>query len=164
MKPIHKVALVVAGYVGAFGIAFAVTYLYTAMTWSPDRDLYSGMYAFGDALLFLATFTVVSVPTTCVAFHFLKPHRAFWKVLAASGTLNATAGIAAGMAFFYSREPGYLLSLAPLRLIAGAGFSLFFALACIFSPKGRLRAVLGAVAAVEAIATALFIAFVTASR
>lgn len=60
MRPAAKVGIVVAGYVIALLAAIVVVEVYTRLTESPDRDLYSGMYAFGDGLLFLATLTLVA--------------------------------------------------------------------------------------------------------
>ena len=56
MKPAAKVTLILGGYVLAILVAFAVVSIYVAATSGPERQASSGMYAFGDSLLFLAVF------------------------------------------------------------------------------------------------------------
>ena len=73
-----KVGLVLGGYVAAILSAFGVVLLYINQTNEPDRDASSGMYAFGDALLFIAVFGIVSTIPTGVALVFLRQSRKFW--------------------------------------------------------------------------------------
>src|SRR5436309_3778032 len=61
MRPLVKVGLVGAGYIGAFTLASAVVTAYVAATIGPDRQNYGAMFAFGDDLLFLGVFGVAAV-------------------------------------------------------------------------------------------------------
>lgn len=80
MRPMttwKKVALVLAGYIAAIVVASTVVYIYVLATDSPDRQASSGMYAFGDSLLFLAVLGVASLPATGAALVFLRGCRVF---------------------------------------------------------------------------------------
>src|SRR5258708_11167304 len=57
------------------------------------------MYAFGDAILFVAVFGVVALAPTGAALFFLRPYRRFWTVLAALGLAVAVTGVTAGVLF-----------------------------------------------------------------
>src|SRR5262249_5052254 len=70
MRPLAKVGLVGAGYVGAFAIASAVVTAYVASTSRPDRQNYGAMVDFGDSLLFLAVLGVAAVVPTGTALFF----------------------------------------------------------------------------------------------
>ena len=54
MKPFVKIAVVAGGYLAAFLMASAVVAIHFATTSGPNAQASSGMYAFGDALLFVA--------------------------------------------------------------------------------------------------------------
>jgi hypothetical protein len=82
MRAAAKFGLVAAGYVGAFVLAAGSVAIYAAWADSPDRQASSGMYAFGDSLLFLALFGLASVPPTVAGLFFLRPYHSFWRVLA----------------------------------------------------------------------------------
>jgi len=60
--------------VGAFLAAFAVS-IYVALTDSPDRQTSSGMYAFGDSLLFLAVFGLAAETAAFAYFVLALVHR-----------------------------------------------------------------------------------------
>ena len=81
MRPLVKVGLVGAGYIGAFALASAVVTAYVAATSGPDRQNYGAMFAFGDDLLFLGVFGVAAVVPSGAALFFLRPYRSFWRVL-----------------------------------------------------------------------------------
>src|SRR6185436_21007093 len=96
MRPLAKVGVVVGGYVGAVLVACGVTALYVAATAGMDRQTYSGMYAFGDALLFLAVFGVAALVPTGAGLWFLRASHTFWvRYRAAALTIAATAVAAA---------------------------------------------------------------------
>src|SRR5207245_11279463 len=73
MRPLVKVGLVGAGYIGAFALASAVVTAYVAATSGPDRQNYGAMFAFGDDLLFLGVFGVAAVVPSGAALFFLSP-------------------------------------------------------------------------------------------
>ena len=108
MKPIFKVALVAGGYVAAFLMASAVVAIRVANTSGPDAQAASGMYAFGDAFLFVAVFGVAALVPTGAALFFLRPYRRFWIVLSALGLAVAVTGIAAAVALRPRYDPRWL--------------------------------------------------------
>ena len=69
--------LVITGYGGALIVASVVVSIYVAATNGPDRQDSAGMYAFGDAILFLAIFGVAAIPATGAALFFLRRNPAF---------------------------------------------------------------------------------------
>lgn len=95
MGPAAKIGLVVTGYVITLLVAMAVVAVYVYLTDSPDRDLSSGMHAFGDSLLFLTVLTLASIPATGAALYFLRPHRAFWIAVSVASLAYAATAIPA---------------------------------------------------------------------
>ena len=91
MQTVSKLGLVLLGYGMAFLVALGVTALYVTSTAGPDRDTYAGMYAFGDAILFLLVLGVASLPATALALYFLRHNRPFWIALAVLAIASFTA-------------------------------------------------------------------------
>lgn len=113
-----KVGIVAAGYVAAFLLASAVVAIRVANTSGPDAQAASGMYAAGDAMLFVAVFGIVALVPTGVALVFLRPYRRFWGVLSAVGLAVAVTGLAAVALFAIGRHVP-----APSPLATWAGLS-----------------------------------------
>lgn len=124
---------------GAVLVASAVVALHVATTSGPDAQASSGMYAFGDALLFLAVFTVAALVPTGAALFFLRPYRRFWTVLSVLGLGVAVTGIAAAVLFTIGRHapPSPLATWADvsmLRILVAPLFALAFATCTVLSP------------------------------
>jgi hypothetical protein len=66
-----KIGLVLGGYALAAALAAAVVMLHQALAEGGAADASAGMHAFGDALLFLATFALGAVPPTLAGALFL---------------------------------------------------------------------------------------------
>jgi hypothetical protein len=164
MRPIVKVGLIVAGYVVAFLVAFAVVAVHVAATSGPDRQGYGAMYSFGDDLLFLAVFGVAAVPPTAAALFFLRSYRAFWLVLSVVALGIAATGLAAFIAYVASRtaDAGSVLhtwsAAASLRILGAPLFGLAFLLSGLFAPNRASRIVLLVATAIEA-AVFAYVAF-----
>jgi hypothetical protein len=62
-----RILIVLGGYALAALAAYAVLEIHVAASAGPDRETSAGMYAFGDALLFLAVLGVGAVPPTAAA-------------------------------------------------------------------------------------------------
>ena len=155
MRPLAKVGLVGAGYVGALALAAAVVAAYVLATSGPDQQHESGMAAFGDALLFLAVFSVAATAPTGAALYFLRPHRAFWRALSVCALALAITAIAALVAYTapHASDPesalGSWSTAAVLRILIAPSLALAFLLSGVFAPgRGPRLALLGA-AAVE---------------
>lgn len=71
VKGYVKAAVVIAGYVVAFAIAWGAVALHMATTNQAEASAASGMYAFGDLLLFVAVFGVLALIPTGAALFFV---------------------------------------------------------------------------------------------
>lgn len=157
MRALARIGVVLAGYAGAFLIAWAITAAYVASTSGPDRQAYGMMYAFGDDLLFLAVFTMAGVPATGAALYFLRPYAWFWRALSAAALTVAITGLAIVIDYVAARMATtlsviYILApLAPLRILAAPLFGLLFFVSTLFAPKRMFRMGLGVAALSEAV-------------
>jgi hypothetical protein len=71
MSRIKKLGLVIGGYVGACLLASGAVYMYQLLTDNAATQTSSGMYAFGDLLLFLGIFGMLALLPTGLALYFL---------------------------------------------------------------------------------------------
>jgi hypothetical protein len=139
LKPFLKVAVVAGGYIAAFLVASAVVAIRVASTSGPDAQASSGMYAFGDAILFVAVFGVVALAPTGAALFFLRPYRRFWTVLAALGLAVAVTGVTAVILFAVGRQAtasplATWAGLSVLRILVAPLLALTFLVCTMFSP------------------------------
>jgi hypothetical protein len=150
---LRKIALVLGGYILAFGAALALTWSYIRLTPQVDRVGSSGMTAFGDSFFFLMVFAAASLPATGATLYFLRGSRRFWVALATAAVAVAVTGIVSLLislvpygAPVLSRLHGWDV-VTPLRALAAPFFALLFLLSGLFSPiKGARVALLGATA------------------
>ncbi len=91
----RKISMVLAGYLAALVVAFLAVAVRMATTSGPDAQASSGMYAFGDALLFVAVFGIVGLLPTGLGLVFLRPYRLFWLILSTIGAVIATTAVIA---------------------------------------------------------------------
>lgn len=139
-----KIGMVVAGYAVAFLFAFAVVAFYAAYVSGPDLGS-SGMYAFGDGLLFLAVFAVAAILPTGAALFFFGSSRLFWIALSIIAPATAATGIAALVVYIAERgaESGSLLhawsAMAVFRILIAPLFGLTFFLSALFAPNRSAR-------------------------
>ncbi|MCM8595958.1 hypothetical protein [Accumulibacter sp.] len=171
MGPLAKVAVTVAGYALALLVASAVVAVYVLWTSGPDRDASGGMHAFGDGLLFLAVFSIASIPPTAAALFFLRTYRVFWIALLLAASAVVASGLAALAVYLGARaaDPGSILhqwdALAVLRILVAPAFALAFLVAGVLAPARASRVGLLVAATSEAgvFATVLLI-WLTALR
>ena len=159
MRPAHRIGLVAAGYVGALLMASAAIAIRVASTNGPNAQASSGMYAFGDALLFVAVFGVSALVPTGAALFFLKPYRHFWTVLSALGLAVAVTGVTAAALFAVGRHaaPSPLATwatLSVLRILLAPILALTFLVCAVFSPYRSSRFAFLAATLMEAAASA----------
>jgi hypothetical protein len=160
MRTSVKVVLVAFGYVGAFLVAAGVVALHAAWTNGPDRQAYSGMYAFGDSFLFLGVFGVAAVPPTGTALFYLRPYRPFWRVISTLAAVIALTGVAATIVYLTSHtaDPRSKLQVwsgfAVLRILVAPLLTLAFLLAAVFAPARPFRTALFGATVAEAVAFA----------
>jgi hypothetical protein len=155
MKTSSRVLLVVAGYLLAGVIAWAVVAVYAAVTIGPDRQAYGAMFAFGDSVLLLGVFAVASLPATGAALFFLRPYPTFWRVFAVGAVAIALTGLVVLADALMSRgsTAGAVLGrwavLSPIRTLVAPVLAMIFLLCGLLAPTRRTRLTLLATAAVE---------------
>ncbi len=103
LKPLVKAGVVAAGYVAALVVAAAVVGIRLAHTSGPDVQASGGMYAFGDAFLFVAVFGLGALVPTAAALFFLRSYRHFWTLLCSVGLGVLVAGLTAAALFLIGR-------------------------------------------------------------
>jgi hypothetical protein len=156
MSGSFKIGLVVVGYILAFFAAWVTTAIRIAATSGPDAQASSGMYAAGDAMLFVAVFSVCALVPTGAALFFLRPYRRFWVALAAGGVCIAVTGITAVVLFAVGRHAQAATPLAMagglsvLRILAAPLLALTFLVCAAFAPRHPARLMLLAATAMEA--------------
>jgi hypothetical protein len=147
MGAAKKVLVVLAGYAGAVVAATAAVALHVAATSGPDRQSASGMYAFGDSLLFLAAFSVAAIPATAAALFFLRSRPRFWRALAAVAALIAATALPAPVLYYAIRASWAGLSV--LRVLVAPPLALLWFLSALLAPSRRPRLFLLSSAAIE---------------
>jgi uncharacterized membrane protein (DUF485 family) len=101
VKTATKAGIVIAGYVCALAIGFVAAWMQNLATANaPDAAASSGMYAFGEFMVFVFAFGFASLVPSGLAFYFLRENRTFWSAVALlAGVLASTNVIAA--AFYW---------------------------------------------------------------
>jgi hypothetical protein len=159
MKPFLKGAVVAGGYIAAFLMASATVAIRIASTSGPDAQASSGMYAFGDAMLFVAVFGVSALVPTGAALFFLRPYPRFWTVFSALGLAVAVTGITAAILFAVGRHAtssplATWAGLSVLRILVAPLLALTFLVCTLFSPHRSSRFAFLAATVMEAAASA----------
>jgi hypothetical protein len=160
MKPLAKIALVLAAYLAALAIASIVVAIHVAATRGPDRDLYGAMYDFGDLLLFLGVSALAALPASGAALYFLRQRPLFWISLSLATIALAATGVVAltSMLVPSMNTPAVglraWLALSPIRILAAPLFALFFVMAGVMAPARASRRVLFSAAVLEVVAFA----------
>src|SRR6185503_18816126 len=92
-------------YVLAFAAAMGTTWVYILLTDTPDKQMYSGMAAFGDMILFLCLWGGASLPATSAGLFFLRDYRPIWVLFAAAAATIGATGFAAMVVLFSGYMP-----------------------------------------------------------
>src|SRR5205814_461636 len=140
MKPWLKVAVVAGGYIAAILVPMAAVAVRVANPQGPDAQAASGMYAFGDLLVFISVFGVVAIVPTAAALFFLRPYRRFWRLLAAFSVGVAVTGVTAAAVFAIDRHaaaPSPIATwaaLSVLRILVAPLLALAFLVCTVLAP------------------------------
>jgi hypothetical protein len=156
VKSSSQALIVIAGYVAAAVVAFIVVIVYVAATDGPERQDSAGMYAFGDSVLFLASFGLAAIPATSAALFFLRSHPSFWRVGSIVALAIAATAVAALVDFlapqvFGDSHADASSVLSPLRVLFAPLCAIAFFLSGIFAPIRFCRIVFVSAAAVETV-------------
>ncbi len=153
VKPSWKLGVIGGGYIAALLVASAAVGIRLAFTSGPDAQASSGMYAFGDLLLFVAVFAMAALPPTGAALFFLRPYRRVWTLLSACSLGAAVTGLAAVALFAVGRSAAASLpaldGLLVLRILVAPLLALTFFLCAIISPYRYSRLAFLAATAME---------------
>jgi len=155
-RPLAKAGWICAGYAAAAMIAAAGVVCHVLINFGPGEQNYSGMYAFGDSLLFLAAFAIASIPSTVAALFFLRPYPAFWRACSGIAAAGALIGIASSVIVITDAR-SLAAGIAFLCVIAAPLFGLAFGLCGFFAPNRNDRISLFAAAATDIIAFAAWV-------
>lgn len=90
-----KWGIVLGGYASAILIPSGIVWLHVVLTSGPEADASSGMYAFGDALLFIALFGMIAIIPTGAAAVFLGLRRTIIALLLLATLAVAAVGVVA---------------------------------------------------------------------
>ena len=159
MKPIYKLGLVMLGYLAAFVIASVVTAIRIALTSGPEAQASSGMYAFGDAFLWLNVFGICAAVPTGAALYVLRPYRRFWELIGFTALVVAATGVMSALAFSFGRAAeeieflGVWAQLSPIRMLVSPLLAFVFLVCALVSPRGYLRIALLSAALMEMVVT-----------
>jgi len=150
-----RAGAVLLGYVAAVVLGVIAVSVRIALTLGPESTASSGMYAFGDAILFLLVFGTISLLPTGLAMMYLRAWPPFWPALAiccaamASTAISALILLIATRSLDTSTTLGMLGSVSVLRVFPAPFFALSYALAAAFSPHRASRWVLAGSAIAE---------------
>lgn len=151
LPPLTKAGIIVGGYFAAFLLALGVVSAYIEFTSGPDRESSGGMYAFGDALLFIAVFGMVSTVPTIVSLVLLRQSRRFWIALSVLALAVAGTSVAEVVASaLVPLSTNLLVMLAFPRIFMSPFFAVAFGLAAWAAPGTKARLCLLAAAGMEA--------------
>lgn len=137
--------MVAGGYAVAFLAASAAVALRVANTSGPVAQASSGMYAFGDSVLFVAVFGMLALVPTAAALFFLRPYDRFWQVLSVLALIVVLTGVAAAILFAVGRHAAAPSTLATwaafsvLRILLAPLLALAFLVCALFSPNRHPR-------------------------
>ena len=155
-----KAGIVVGGYIAAILSAVGVVLLYINYTSGPDRDSSSGMYAFGDVLLFVAVFGIVSIIPSGVALVFLRQNRKFWiafclvALVVACTSLGAVAvTVLDSQQFALGASFDGWAALSVLRILVSPFVALSLGLSALVAPHVHFRWYLFGAAAGEGVSS-----------
>ncbi len=156
-----KVGAVLTGYLIAFLVASVAAYYRLLHTQGPEAQASPGMYAFGDAILFMFVFGIIALFPTGLALYFLRPYRSFWTAMSTISLTLAVTGILATsvIAFGSSQplhEPRWVIAefLAILLMFAAPLLAAAFILSAFIAPTQRSRWALLGAAAIEGMVSA----------
>jgi hypothetical protein len=156
MNGLIKSGAVLAGYIAALLAATVAVDIRIANTSGPDAQASAGMYAFGDAILFLAVFGFVAILPTGVALFFLRPYRLFWTVFSIAALVLAATGLSAAFVCVLAShwtQPcpplEFCAAIAVLRMLAAPLLAMGFALAVCIAPNRMSRWMLLVAAGIE---------------
>jgi hypothetical protein len=142
-----KAGIVLGGYAAAFLLGAGAVGLRLLLTaHSPDAQASSGMYAFGDSVVFVFVFGIAALVPTGLALYFLRAVRRFWTVSSIGALALAATGVAASALFWTTRSQppaqsllGLAAALSLERVIVAPVVTAAFLVCAGFAPATGAR-------------------------
>jgi hypothetical protein len=78
---------IAAGYAASLLAAIATVVVYQAVADRPDAGASAGMYAFGDAVLFIGTWGTCSLAPTAALLYLFRRSKTLWRAMALTGAV-----------------------------------------------------------------------------
>jgi hypothetical protein len=157
MNRLVRFGVVIVGYIAACLVASVAEHVRVLHTQGPDAQASSGMYAFGDFLLFITVFGVLALFPTGLALYFLRPFEKFWAVLSFGLLAIAVTGLCTaptmGLGFTQPTHSALvaLAGIGLLSVLTAPLLALAFAIATVLAPAGRWRWILLAATVIEGV-------------
>ena len=157
----RNVALVIGGYAIAVLLASGAVALRAAHTSGPDAQASSGMYAFGDAVIWVCVFGLCALIPTGFLLFLLRPHRRFWVVFSTIAVGIGVTSIIAAIIYVTGRAQvgttlGNLAQFSVLRILLTPLLAITFLVCAVVSSwRGPRMALL--IAALMEMVTAIWI-------
>jgi hypothetical protein len=98
-----KLGVITAAYILAIISSFGIVTVHVMLTSGPDRDASSGMYGFGDFMLFLLAFGAISLLPTAVSLLLMRRSRVFWSICSMAALTIAAVCLISEVAWFLHR-------------------------------------------------------------
>jgi hypothetical protein len=163
MNKLTKVGVVLGSYAGAFAVTSLLVYIRQLLTSGPLAQAASGMYAWGDFILFVMAFTTLALIPTAFALYFLRPYGKFWIALSVVALAIAITGpIGALLSALIQPAPiqsrwGLMGELGFLRAMGAPLLVMSFITFAAFAPSRRPRWAFLVATGLECVASAYFI-------
>jgi len=120
MTKLGKVGTVLGGYAVALIVACVLVYIRQLQTSGPDAQASAGMYAWGDFMLFVESFSVMALVPTALGLYFLRSYQKAWtalSILALAIAITGPIGACLSALVINQPQPG-----GPWELAGGLGF------------------------------------------
>jgi hypothetical protein len=163
MNKLGKIGIILAGYAVALSVACVLVYIRQLQTSGPDAQASAGMYAWGDFMLFIGSFTVLALVPTGLGLYFLRPYEKVWTVLsvlalavAITGPVGACLSALALNLRLQKSVWEFAGQLGFLRTMGAPLLALGFFTCAAFAPSRRPRLAMLAAAGLECAASAYF--------
>jgi hypothetical protein len=117
LRPLAKAGIVAGGFAAALVVACVAVYVRQIFTQGPEAQASSGMSAFGDVMLGVAVFGLLSLVPLALGLYWLRSHAPFWSFLSWGAVLFALTGPLAVLVSGWLRQPaGNWAFLADVRI------------------------------------------------
>ena len=117
LRPSAKAGIVAGGFAAALVVAWVAVDIRQRLTQGPEAQASAGMYAFGDLMMGVAVFGLLSLLPLALGLYWLRSHAPFWSAFARGAVLFALTGpLALVVSGWLSQSAGNWVFLAHARI------------------------------------------------